>query len=237
MPVTYGTGAADGSSWQIQCAIANNEAFYLRGLAGVDSLAGYSVKLPDVVGGAFPFTMGFYMYTKPRMMTMPGTGVAHIGGSNNPTRLRCHYYRRLLIVGPRTDNMEKTISPQIDKWVDYYDDFMLAHQSMREPLWQATYTILPGVMVVPTASNPTHAYQWQGTAAGVTGGTEPTWADGVVDGTVTWTQIGAPLQAVTNMAEVTEILPFAIRLNEETQLMGVAYTVEATSFPRVTVSL
>lgn len=56
-------------------------------------------------------------------------------------------------------------------------------------VWQASHAYLDGDIVQPTDSNG-HSYSAAITGGGVSGSTEPTWANGVVDGEVTWTDLG-----------------------------------------------
>lgn len=231
------TGAGDGTLWQIAQAIANCEAFYLQANTGVDDLAKFSPVIPNTIAGAYPATIGFYEYSTHKPYQIQGGGA--IGGRSAPLRVRCHYFKRLLLVGMQNDDMENTINPQLDMWVDIYDTMLAAHQTLGEPQWAATHKILPNVIVVPTVANG-HAYQNKGVAF-TTGGTEPTWNTGAgsttTDGAGTWTEIRAPWGAVTNMATVTKSEVFSLNTEEGLAHMGIAFSVEATAFPRVTVGL
>lgn len=229
-----GTGAGDGTLSQIVQSYANCEGFYLQNLAGVDDLVAFSPRVPNVVGGAYPSTMGFYEYSTFRNYTIQGTP---IGGNPGPTKLYCHYLKRLWVVGGRNDDMENIIVPQLELVVDYYPAMISATQTLREPRWAATHKILPNVIVVPTASNG-HAYQNKTGATFTTGITEPTWNTGsgstTTDGTGVWTEIRAPWGAVTLEAKVTKAEVFSVNTQEELSIMGIAFSTENTAFPTIT---
>jgi hypothetical protein len=98
------------------------------------------------------------------------------------------------------------------------------------------------VIIVPTQAHQNgHAYQNLTGTTFTTGGTEPTWNTGsgstTSDGTGTWTETRAPWGAVSNIAKVVRAEPFSIVVNEALAHMGVAFTVEASSLPIVTVGL
>jgi hypothetical protein len=228
------TGAGDGTLSQILFSIANCEGFYLQNLAGVDDLKTFSPRVKNSVDGAYPLTMGVYEYSTFKPYTIAG---APIGGTG-PIKVYCHYFKRMWLVGGRNDDMENVIVPQLELIVDYYDAMLSAHQTAQEPKWAANYKILPNIVIVPTIRND-HAYQNKTGQTFVTGSVEPTWNTGsgstTADGTGIWTEIRAPWGAVASSIKATKAEVFSIVTEEQQEIMGIAYSVEATAFPTVTV--
>lgn len=76
--------------------------------------------------------------------------------------------------------------------------------------WAALTAKALNAVVKPLAADPPPGYRFKVTTAGTTGAAEPTWpttlGDTVVDGTVTWTNIGAADQYIDDAV----ILPFAV---------------------------
>jgi hypothetical protein len=179
--------------------------------------------------------MGHYEYSTFKPYTIQG---APIGGTG-PTKIYCHYLKRLWIVGGRNDDMENVIVPQLELVVDYYDAFLSAHQTLQEPRWLGAHKILPNIIIVPTAANG-HAYQNKMGATFTTGSVEPTWNTG--SGSTTnegsgggiWTEIRAPWGSVSNLVKATKAEVFGIETQDALTDLGIAFSVEATAFPTVT---